>query len=79
MNETQDRKHYLADLISLYTEQLERPIANTFGELIKETRKECIQELELIKQVDMEAMLLAKSKNTKGLLFRSVFPSTNWT
>ena len=79
MNETQDRKHYLADLISLYTEQLERPIASTFGELIKEELKKCFLELELIKQVDLEAMLLAKSRNTKGLLSQSVFPFTNWT
>ena len=68
MPETQDRKHYLAELINLYREQLNKPIASTFGELIQETQKECIQELDKIRQVDMEAMLLAKSKSTKALL-----------
>ena len=66
MNDSQDRKHVLGDLISLYTEQLEKPIANTFGELIQQERKECIQELNLIKQADMEGMLLAKSRSTKA-------------
>ena len=68
MPETQDRKHYLAELINLYREQLNKPIANTFGELIKEIRKECIQELDQIRQVDMEATLLAKRGSTKALL-----------
>ena len=68
MPETQDRKHYLAELINLYREQLNKPIANTFGELIQEIRKECIRELDQLKQVDMEATLWAKSKSTKALL-----------
>ena len=68
MNDSQDRKQVLGDLISLYTEQLEKPIANTFGELIQEIRKECTQEYEQIRQVDMEATLLAKNKSTKALL-----------
>ena len=66
MHETQDRKHYLAELINLYREQLNKPIADTFGELIQEIRKECIQELNQIKQADMEGMLLAKSRSTKA-------------
>ena len=78
MTETQDTKEYLADLINLYSKQLDQPIASTFGELIKETRRECIQELDKIKQTDMEAMLLAKSKSIQALLSQSVFPSTNW-
>ena len=68
MNDSQDRKQVLGDLISLYTEQLEKPVAALFGDLIQQERKECIQELNQIKQVDMEAMLLAKSKSTKALL-----------
>lgn len=68
MTETQDRKHYLAELINLYSEQLNKPIASTFGELIKETRRECIQELDKIRQVEMEAMLLVKSKSIEALL-----------
>ena len=68
MPETQDRKHYLAELINLYREQLNKPIANTFGELIQEIRKECIHELAQLKQVDMEATLWAKSRSTKALL-----------
>lgn len=65
MNQLQDRKHLLGDLISLYTEQLTLPIASTFGELIKQEQKECIQELNKIRQVDMEAMLLVKSRSTR--------------
>ena len=68
MKDPQDRKHFLADLINLYTEQLDKPIADTYGELIQEIRKECIQELDQLKQVDMEAMLWAKSGSTKALL-----------
>ena len=68
MNDSLDRKQVLGDLISLYTEQLEKPIANTFGELIQEIRKECIQELDQIRLVDVEATLLAKSGSTKALL-----------
>ena len=68
MHETQDRKHYLAELINLYREQLDKPIARTFGELIQETRKECIQELDQLRTIDMEAMLWAKSRSTKALL-----------
>ena len=68
MPETQDRKHFLTDLINLYTEQLDKPIADTYGELIQEIRKECIRELDQIKQVDMEATLWAKSRSTKALL-----------
>ena len=68
MHETQDRKHYLAELINLYREQLDKPIARTFGELIQETRKECIQELDQLRKIDMEAMLWAKSRSTKALL-----------
>ena len=68
MTETQDTKEYLADLINLYSKQLDQPIASTFGELIKEIRQECIQELDLIKRVDMEATLWAKSRSTKALL-----------
>ena len=68
MYETQDRKHYLAELINLYREQLDKPIARTFGELIQETRKECIQELDQLRKIDMEAMLWAKSRSTKALL-----------
>ena len=68
MKNDQDSKHYLAELINLYTEQLDKPIASTFGELIQEIRKECIQELDQIRQVDMEATLLAKSRSTKALL-----------
>ena len=68
MTENQDSKHYLAELINLYSEQLNKPIANTFGELIQETRKECIHKLDQLKQVDMEAMLWAKSGSTKALL-----------
>ena len=68
MTKNQDSKHYLAELINLYSEQLDKPIASTFGELIQEIRKECIQELDQLRQVDMEAMLLAKSKSTKALL-----------
>ena len=68
MNDSLDRKKVLGDLISLYTEQLEKPIANTFGELIQEIRKECIQELDQLRQVDMEATLWAKSGSTKALL-----------
>ena len=67
MPETQDRKHYLAELINLYREQLNKPIANTFGELIQEIRKECIQELDQLTQVVMEATLWAKSGSTKEL------------
>ena len=66
MNDSQDRKQVLGDLISLYTEQLEKPVATLFGDLIQEIRKECIQELNLIKQADMEGMLLAKSRSTKA-------------
>lgn len=66
MNETQDTKHYLADLINLYTEQLEKPIAKTFGDLIQKERKECIQELNQLRQMDMEATLWAKSGSTKA-------------
>ena len=68
MTKNQDSKHYLAELINLYSEQLDKPIASTFGELIQEIRKECIQELDQLKQVDMEAMLWAKSGSTKALL-----------
>ena len=68
MNDSLDRKQVLGDLISLYTEQLKKPIANTFGELIQEIRKECIQELDQLRQVDMEATLWAKSGSTKALL-----------
>jgi len=68
MTETQDTKEYLADLINLYSKQLDQPIASTFGELIKEIRQECIQELDLIKRVDMEATLWAKSRSIKALL-----------
>ena len=68
MTENQDSKHYLAELINLYSEQLDKPIASTFGELIQEIRKECIQELDQLRQVDMEAMLWAKSGSTKALL-----------
>ena len=68
MPENQDSKHYLAELINLYTEQLDKPIASTFGELIQEIRKECIQQLDQLKQVDMEAMLWAKNGSTKALL-----------
>ena len=68
MPKNQDSKHYLAELINLYSEQLDKPIAKTFGELIQEIRKECIQELDQLKQVDMEAMLWAKSGSTKALL-----------
>lgn len=68
MTETQDTKEYLADLINLYSKQLDQPIASTFGELIKEIRQECIQELDLIRRVDMEATLWAKSRSTKALL-----------
>ena len=68
MTENQDSKHYLAELINLYSEQLDKPIANTFGELIQEIRKECIQELDQLRQVDMEAMLWARSGSTKALL-----------
>ena len=78
MPETQDMKHYLAELINLYSEQLNQPIASTFGELIKETRRECIQELDKIKQTDMEATLWAKSKSIKALLSQSASHSTNW-
>ena len=67
MKDPQDRKHFLADLINLYTEQLDKPIADTYGELIQEIRKECIQELDHLKQVDMEATLWAKSGSTKEL------------
>ena len=67
MNDSLDRKQVLVDLISLYTEQLDKPIADTFGELIQEIRKECIRELDQIKQVDMEAMIWAKSRSTKAL------------
>ena len=66
MPETKDRKHYLAELINLYRDQLDKPIANTFGELIQEIRKECIHELDQIHQVDMEATLWAKSGSTKA-------------
>jgi len=68
MTETQDTKEYLADLINLYSKQLDQPIANTFGELIKEIRQECIQELDQIRRVDMEATLWAKSRSIKALL-----------
>ena len=68
MTETQDREQYLIELIALYTEQLDQPVASTFGKLIKEIRQECIQELDLIRQVDMEGMLLAKSRSIKALL-----------
>ena len=68
MHENQDSKHYLAELINLYSEQLDKPIANTFGELIQEIRKECIQQLDQLRQVDVEAMLWAKSGSTKALL-----------
>ena len=68
MTENQDSKNYLAELINLYSEQLNKPIANTFGELIQEIRKECIQELDQLRQVDMEATLWAKSGSTKALL-----------
>ena len=68
MTKNQDSKHYLAELINLYSEQLDKPIASTFGELIQEIRKECIQELDQLRQVDMEAMLWAKSGSTKALL-----------
>ena len=68
MTETQDTKEYLADLINLYSKQLDQPIASTFGELIKEIRQEFIQELDLIRRVDMEATLWAKSRSTKALL-----------
>jgi len=54
-------------------------IANTFGELIQEIRKECIHELAQLKQVDMEATLWAKSRSTKALLSQSASRSTNWT
>ena len=78
MPEIQDRKQYLSELINLYREQLNQPIAKTFGELIQETRKECIQELDQLKQVDMEATLWAKSRSTKELLSQSASRSTNW-
>ena len=77
MQADQDSKHYLAELINLYTDQLDKPIASTFGELIQEKRKECIHKLDQLKQVDMEATLWAKSRSTKELLSRSVFPFTN--
>ena len=70
MPTSQDKKHYLSELINLYKEQLNKPIAKIFGELIQEEKKECIQELNLIKQVDMEAALLAKKANTKALSFQ---------
>ena len=66
MNDSLDRKQVLGDLISLYTEQLEKPVAALFGDFIQQERKECIQELNLIKQADMEGMLLAKSRSTKA-------------
>lgn len=69
MEHSQDRRRYLSDLVFLYTEQLKKPIAETFGELIQEEQKECIQELDLIKQVDMEATYMAKSRSIKDLLF----------
>ena len=68
MTKNQDSKHYLAELINLYSEQLDKPIASTFGELIQEIRKECIQELDQLRKIDMEAMLWAKSRSTKALL-----------
>ena len=77
MKNDQDTKEYLAELINLYTDQLDKPIASTFGELIQETRKECIHKLDQLKQVDMEATLWAKSRSTKELLSQSAFPSTN--
>ena len=77
MKTDQDSKHYLAELINLYTDQLDKPIASTFGELIQETRKECIQELDQLKKVDMEVTLWAKSRSTKALLSQSASPFTN--
>lgn len=67
MTGTQDRKHYLNELINLYSNQLDQPIATVFGELIKEEKSKCIQESHQIKRVDMEAMLLAKRGIIKAL------------
>ena len=73
----QDRKHYLSDLIGLYKKQLDSPIATLWGDIIKQEKEQCIQELEQLRQVDMEATLLARKGNIKVLSSASHFHITN--
>ena len=74
---TQDRKHYLSDLIGLYKKQLDSPVATLWGDFIQQEKEQCIQELEQIRHVDMEATLLAKKGNTKVLSSASHFHTTS--
>ena len=62
----QDTKQHLSELINLYTEQLEKPVATLFGDLIQQERKECIHQLDELRLMDMEATLWAKSGSTKA-------------
>ena len=73
----QDRKHYLSDLIGLYKKQLDSPIATLWGDIIKQEKEQCIQELEQLRQVDMEATLLARKGNIKVLSSASHFHITS--
>ena len=77
MPTTQDRKHYLSDLIGLYKKQLDSPVATLWGDFIQQEKEQCIQELEQIRQVDMEATLLARKGNIKVLSSASHFPITS--
>ena len=63
MPTTQDRKHYLSDLIGLYKKQLDSPVATLWGDFIQQEKEQCIQELEQIRITDMEASLLARKGN----------------
>ena len=66
MTQGQDTKQYLSELINLYTEQLEKPVATLFGDLIQQERKVCIHQLNELRLMDMEATLWAKSGSTKA-------------
>ena len=74
---TQDRKHYLCDLIGLYKKQLDSPVATLWGDIIQQEKEQCIQELEQIRTVDMEATLLARKGNIKVLSSASHFHITS--
>ena len=74
---TQDRKHYLYDLIGLYKKQLDSPVATLWGDFIQQEKEQCIQELEQIRQVDMEATLLARKGSIKVLSSASHFHITS--
>ena len=77
MPTTQDRKHYLSDLIGLYKKQLDSPVATLWGDIIQQEKEQCIQELEQIRQIDLEATLLAKRGSTKVLSSASHFHITS--